>query len=62
MHNNLDRSEWLARLNTRELVILLMELQQVRHQEPNLVSEVDDACAALRFELLQRERPVTAGR
>ncbi|MBV8087644.1 MAG: hypothetical protein JO247_22780 [Chloroflexi bacterium] len=58
--NFASRTEWLAALNTRELVILLMELQQVRLEQPQLAGEVDDACEALREELLQRERPVHA--
>jgi hypothetical protein len=58
--NFASRTDWLAALNTRELVILLMELQQVRVEQPCLAGEVDDAAEALRDELLQRERPVHA--
>ena len=58
--NFASRTDWLAALNTRELVILLMELQQVGVEQPLLAGEVDDACGALREELLQRERPVHA--
>jgi len=58
--NFASRTDWLAGLNTRELVILLLELQRVSLEQPQLSGEVDDACVALRDELLRRERPVHA--
>ncbi len=62
MNNHPDISEWLSTLTTRELVIYLMELRRALDQQPELVSEVGHASAALRDELLRREWPVSAGR
>ena len=56
------RVDWLSNLTTRELVIYLMELQRAAEQQPELVAEVEDACAVLRHELLRREWPVHASR
>ncbi|HEX6511718.1 MAG TPA: hypothetical protein VF157_05430 [Chloroflexota bacterium] len=61
-HRTQARLDWLAKLTTRELVIYLLELRRVVDQQPELAAEVEDACVALRSELLQREWPVTASR
>ena len=55
------RREWLAGLSTRELVIYLMELRRASLLQPELTSEVDEACDALRAELGRREWPLPAG-
>ena len=53
------RTDWLSQLSTRELVIYLMELRRARLLQPDIASEVDDASAALRQELLRREWPAS---
>lgn len=55
------RREWLAGLNTREIVIYLMELRRASLLEPELSLEVKQACDALRTELARREWLAGAG-
>ena len=55
------RTEWLAGLTTRELVIYLMELRHAARQDVALATEVSEACAELRAELLSREWPTAVG-
>ena len=49
-------------LSTRELVIYLMELRRACDRQPELSTEVNDACRALRTELARREWPIPAAR
>ncbi|HLG70817.1 MAG TPA: hypothetical protein VK009_10375 [Chloroflexota bacterium] len=53
-----NRTQWLAGLSTRELVIILMELGHAQDEEPGIAPDVSEACAVLRRELLRRECPV----
>jgi hypothetical protein len=53
-----SRQAWLARLRTTELVIYLLELQPTCEDQPELSTEVANACRALRAELARREWPV----
>jgi len=62
MDRRTHRRAWLAMLSTRELVIYLMELRRACDRQPELSTEVADACRALRAELARREWPLPAAR